>query len=127
MSFGGEAMEQETYLCLDTGHIYWHSDYADNEEEPLPDDIDDTEKYAAIPHKNDLDLGKQLVSRFIEEHMPEDYETVRMIFPVEGRMPASLMRRFFSGMRKTISRSAAKPRHRGRWWGPIMLCGGLGR
>nr|VFJ47899.1 MAG: Uncharacterised protein family (UPF0158) [Candidatus Kentron sp. FW] len=84
VSFGGEAMEHEAYLCLDTGHIYWYSDYADNEEEPLPDDIGDMEKYAAIPHKNDLDLGKPLVSRFTEEHMPEDYETVQTIFSGRG-------------------------------------------
>jgi len=35
----------------ETGKIYWHSGLSDLDEE-LPEDIDDAEKYVAIPHKN---------------------------------------------------------------------------
>ena len=41
--------ENEAYLGRQSGKIYWHSEFDDNNEE-LPGDIDD-EKYIAIPDK----------------------------------------------------------------------------
>lgn len=61
----GQPMENEAYLCLETGKCYWHSEYGDDEE-PLPEDIDDAGKYIAIPHKTELDLGKALALRFAD-------------------------------------------------------------
>jgi len=75
-------MEHEAYLCLETGGIFWHTEIGDNEEE-LPEDIDD-EKYIAIPHKNDLNLGKQLVLSFVQEYLPESMDKVREIFSCRG-------------------------------------------
>src|SRR3982074_2829374 len=57
VSSGGMG-ENEAYLDRQSGKIYWHFEFGDNDEE-LPDDIDD-EKYIAIPDKIDLDLGKSL-------------------------------------------------------------------
>ena len=51
--------ENAAYLDRQSGKIYWHSEFGDNDEE-LPDDIDD-EKYISIPNKRELDLGKPLV------------------------------------------------------------------
>jgi hypothetical protein len=51
--------ENEAYLDRQSGKIYWHSKFRDNDEE-LPDDIDD-EKYISITDKKELDLGKPLV------------------------------------------------------------------
>ena len=56
-------------LCKETGEIYYESGYGDSDE--LPEDIDD-EKYVEIPHKNDLDLGRNLVFEFVSQQMPED-------------------------------------------------------
>jgi hypothetical protein len=53
----GQPGEHEAYLCVETGQVYWHSEYGDDEE-PLPDDIENAEKYIAIPHKNELGLGR---------------------------------------------------------------------
>ena len=39
--------------------------------EPLPEDIDDGERYVPLPHKNDLGLGKPLILRFTNEFLPE--------------------------------------------------------
>nr|VFK29350.1 MAG: hypothetical protein BECKMB1821G_GA0114241_104811 [Candidatus Kentron sp. MB]VFK33510.1 MAG: hypothetical protein BECKMB1821I_GA0114274_104711 [Candidatus Kentron sp. MB]VFK76245.1 MAG: hypothetical protein BECKMB1821H_GA0114242_104810 [Candidatus Kentron sp. MB] len=78
----GRPMEHEAYLCIETGQVYWRSAYSDNEE-PLPDDID-TGNYIAIPHKNDLDLGRSLVLRFAEEYISKDYEKVEEIFSRSG-------------------------------------------
>src|SRR5438034_11700677 len=62
--------ENEAYLDRQSGKIYWHSGFGDNDEE-LPDDIDD-EKYIAIPDKKELDLGKPLVLDFAREFLPDD-------------------------------------------------------
>jgi hypothetical protein len=74
--------ENEAYLDRQSGKIYWHSEFGDNDEE-LPDDIDD-EKYTAIPDKRELDLGKTLVLDFAREFLPDDYDEVRRIFSRRG-------------------------------------------
>jgi len=48
------------YLCKETGRILFTSEMGDSDE--LPEDVDDSDKYIAIPHKNDLELGKALVN-----------------------------------------------------------------
>ena len=37
-----------------------------------------------MPHKQDLDLGNRLVFHFVEEHLPDSYESVRDIFRRKG-------------------------------------------
>jgi len=74
--------ENEAYLDRQSGKIYWHSEFGDNDEE-LPDDIDD-EKYTAIPDKRELDLGKPLILDFAREFLPNDYDEVRRIFSRRG-------------------------------------------
>ena len=81
VSSGGMG-ENEAYLDRQSGKIYWHSGFGDNDEE-LPDDIDD-EKYIAIPDKKELDLGKPLVLDFAREFLPDDYDEVRHIFSRRG-------------------------------------------
>jgi len=83
VSFGDEFMEHGACLCMETGKIYWHSEFGDDEE-PLPEDIDDDEKYIAIPHKNDFNLGRDLVLRFTAEQLPESFDKVREIFSRRG-------------------------------------------
>ena len=56
----GEAFDHSAYICLDTGRIYWRSTEADLEEEDLPDDIDDFDRYLAVPSQRDLGLGVAL-------------------------------------------------------------------
>ena len=81
VSSGGMG-ENEAYLDRQSGEIYWHSEFGDNNEE-LPDDIDD-EKYIAIPDKRELDLGEPLVLDFAREFLPDDYDEVRHIFSGRG-------------------------------------------
>jgi hypothetical protein len=47
VSSGGMG-QNEAYLDRQSGKIYWHSEFGDNDEE-LPNDIDD-EKYISIPN-----------------------------------------------------------------------------
>jgi hypothetical protein len=49
----------------------------------LPDDIDD-EKYVAVPHKNELGLGKPLVMDFANQVMPEYAQEISDIFYRKG-------------------------------------------
>src|SRR3954451_17560353 len=81
VSSGGMG-ENEAYLNRQSGKIYWHSEFGNNDEE-LPDDIDD-EKYIAIPDKIELDLGKPLVLGFAREFLPDDYGEVCQIFSRRG-------------------------------------------
>src|SRR6202048_2835697 len=81
VSSGGMG-ENEAYLDRQSGKIYWHSEFGDNDE-ALPDDIDN-EKYIAIPDKRELDLGKPLVLDFAREFLPDDYDGIRHIFSRRG-------------------------------------------
>jgi hypothetical protein len=74
--------ENHAYLDTQSGEIYWHSEFGDNEED-LPDDIDN-EKYLEIPHKNELELGKPLVLDFVSRFLPDDYDEVTRIFSRRG-------------------------------------------
>jgi hypothetical protein len=69
------------YLCKETGRIFYTSEMGDSDE--LPDDIDDP-KYISIPHKNDLDLGKNLVIEFASEFLPKELDRVYSIFRRRG-------------------------------------------
>jgi hypothetical protein len=76
----------EAYLCRRTGRIYFHSEFSDFEElnDELPDDIEDDEKYVAIPGKRELGLGKPLALDFAREFLPDDFDEVRYIFSKRG-------------------------------------------
>jgi hypothetical protein len=51
---GGAPFEHSAYICRDTGKIYWQSISAGLEEEvPLPEDLETSDRYIAVPHKND--------------------------------------------------------------------------
>ena len=55
VNFGGLG-ENQAFLDLETGAIYYQSDYMDEEEE-LPEDLDTSDRYISIPNQQDLDLG----------------------------------------------------------------------
>ncbi len=75
--------ENEAYVSRITGKIFWSSSSTDVEEE-LPEDIEDGSVYIAVPNKHDLDLGRELALRFVEEHLPESYEFADGFFRSRG-------------------------------------------
>ena len=79
----GAPMEHSAYISLDTGRIYWASESASLDEE-LPDDLDTSDRYLAVPHKTELDLGKKLALRFAVQQLPDSYEQVAGIFRSKG-------------------------------------------
>ena len=70
------------FLCKETGQLFYTSEMGDSDE--LPDDIDTSDKYIDIPHKIDLDLGKDLVIEFISKYLPEELDNVYTIFRRKG-------------------------------------------
>jgi hypothetical protein len=68
---------------VNTGTIYWVSE-TNPLEEDVPGDLETSDRYIEIPHKNDLDLGKQLVLRFTADQLPGHYSTVEEMFRHRG-------------------------------------------
>ncbi len=74
--------EASAYVSLKTGETFWISDGM--EEDELPEDLFESEDYVEIPHKNDLDLGQDLVFRFVGQMIPDHVGTVRGLFSGRG-------------------------------------------
>jgi hypothetical protein len=66
-----------------SGRIYWDSDAMELDEKP-PEDIDDGARYLEVPHKHRLDLGNNLVFRFTEAYLPDEYAQVKGFFRRTG-------------------------------------------
>ncbi|MEX3814388.1 hypothetical protein AB3X96_29645 [Paraburkholderia sp. BR13439] len=77
-------MEHNAYVSLDTGKIWWTSDSNDAFDEEFPDDLETSDRYLAIPHKNELDLGRRLALRFVAQELPARYEQVEGYFRRQG-------------------------------------------
>lgn len=78
----GQISMCRAFLCKETGEIFYTSDMGGLDD--LPEDIDDNDKYIAIPHKNELNLGKALVIEFMENYLPEELERVYSFFRRKG-------------------------------------------
>jgi hypothetical protein len=76
-------MEHNAYISIDTGKIYWVSDLNPIDEE-VPDDLDASDRYIALPHKNQLGLGRNLALDFAYQELPDRYEEVEAIFRRRG-------------------------------------------
>lgn len=76
--------EHNAYVSLDTGKIYWTSDSSDAFDEALPDDLETSDRYLAIPHKNELDLGRRLALRFVAQELPTCYDRAEGFFRRQG-------------------------------------------
>lgn len=75
--------ENAAYVSRETSRIFYSSIRYDTDDD-LPEDVDDATLYCAVPHKNDLDLGRDLAYRYVEEKLPQEYRTVREYFHRRG-------------------------------------------
>ena len=80
----GAPYECNAYISRATGMVYWVSDHFGDDEEDLPDDLGEVDGYIEIPHKNELDLGKRLVMRFVGHELPDEYDEVDDMFSHRG-------------------------------------------
>lgn len=76
--------EHRALVSLDTSAFHWISETNPIDDEELPDDLDTSDRYLAIPHKNDLDLGNNLALRFAEDRLPHRYADVAACFRHRG-------------------------------------------
>jgi hypothetical protein len=79
----GAPSENAAYISKETGQVFYASSVHDTEDE-LPEDVDDASLYWSVPHKNELDLGRDLVFRFVDEHLCAEYRTVQSYFHHRG-------------------------------------------
>ena len=76
--------ENNAYLCLDTGQIYCTSELNPLDEE-IPDDLETSDhRYLLLPHKTELDLGKDLALRFTASELPDCFDRVADFFRHKG-------------------------------------------
>jgi Uncharacterised protein family (UPF0158) len=81
----GTPLEHSAYICVDTGKIYCLSRSAGlEEEEDLPEDLETSDRYIAVPHKNDLGLGRRLALAFVAQELSDEYDTVAGFFGRRG-------------------------------------------
>jgi hypothetical protein len=76
--------KHNAYVSLDMGKVYWTSDSSDAFDEELPDDLETSDRYLAIPHKNELDLGRRLALRFVAQELPACYDRAEGFFRRQG-------------------------------------------
>jgi hypothetical protein len=76
--------EHNAYVSLDTGKIWWTSDSGDALDEEIPDDLETSDRYLAIPNRNELDLGRRLALRFVAQELPAHYDQVEGLFRRQG-------------------------------------------
>ncbi len=77
-----QGFDASAYVCTVTGATYFVSSEID--EEFIPDDIETSDKYLAVPTKRDLDLGSRLALAFVAQELPDDYDTASNFFRKRG-------------------------------------------
>jgi hypothetical protein len=80
----GAPSENTAFVSLDTGKIYWRSALLDPEIEDAPRDLESSDRYLEVPHKNELDLGRRLAMNFVERELPNEIRTVADFFRRRG-------------------------------------------
>lgn len=64
-----------------TGQTFYRSEFSG--EDDFPEDVE-SEDYIEIPHKNDLNLGRNLVFDFVLKYLPEKSDEVDSFFHRKG-------------------------------------------
>ena len=79
-------LDNEACICRQTGKIYWLAGNPGmiDEEEEIPEDIHNGDRYLPVPDKRDLDLGNQLAFDFATRYLAQHYDDVRDMFRRQG-------------------------------------------
>lgn len=75
------ATQGAAYVSRATGTVHWSGDGIDEE---LPEDIEDSTLYVAVPSQHELQLGRSVALRFVEEQLPDHFDTVAGYFDRRG-------------------------------------------
>jgi hypothetical protein len=79
----GDLCENRAYISRGTGRIYWLSEVVESDED-VPDDLEDSDGYIAIPRKTDLDLGRNLALSFVGQELPSELAIIAGYFRRKG-------------------------------------------
>ncbi len=79
----GSPFQHSAYICINTGAIFWTSNVHELEE-AAPEDVTNSDRYIAVPHKNDFKLGQHLALAFIDQALPHEYNFVANLFRRRG-------------------------------------------
>jgi len=85
---GGGFAEHRAFVHRETGQaLFWSEDLGWIDED-LPEGIEELDdlgpEWIEVPHPHDLDLGRELVWRFVEIHIPDEARTVEGFFRRKG-------------------------------------------
>jgi hypothetical protein len=70
--------ENQAILNRRTGEIVCKTGMLDEEE--FPEEVEASDAFVWIPHRDDLDLGKELVFDFIESSIPQERKNIKRMF-----------------------------------------------
>ncbi|KGJ90483.1 UPF0158 family protein [Thalassotalea sp. ND16A] len=89
LEFSGMSSISEivTYLDTSTGKIIVdmdESEFGFEAKDDLPDDLFENDRYLQLPDKYELDLGKRLALRFVEQFLPQQFDYAYRIFSKSG-------------------------------------------
>lgn len=80
------ASENMAFVCRESGQVVMTSceDFGQEHAPTLPPDIEDATKYAIVPSRQDLGLGKRLAVRFVQASLPSRLEDTYAMFAAKG-------------------------------------------
>jgi hypothetical protein len=76
-------LEADAFVSRTTGKVHFRGPDGPVDDD-FPEDVEDGTEYIAFPHKNELDLGRDLVFRFVIEHAAGLEHQVREVFRRKG-------------------------------------------
>ena len=82
-SSSGTPFENTALLHRQTGEVFLTSMHEESDED-FPEDIEDGSIHIAAQHKNDLNLGRELVFDFVEAVAPQHLHKVESYFRQRG-------------------------------------------
>ena len=75
-------------ICRSTGRICWSSESGDMDE--IPEEAYESDDWVEVPHKNDLNLGRDLVLESAAQRFPAEQGRIRAIFSRRGAYASPL-------------------------------------
>ena len=78
----GRLVDAEAFVDKRTGEIFYRD--SEGNFEPLPEDIEDNDKFVEVPDKYEFALGKPFALEFARKFVPEQYDIISEIFGKEG-------------------------------------------
>lgn len=76
------------FVSRETGQVFLTSDedFGDAPNAALPSDLDEVARYAIVPTRHDLRLGKRLAVRFVQASLPARLEDTYEMFASRGAL-----------------------------------------